>query len=109
MRALIIKLNATGDVVRTTCLLHRLNGHVTWLTASANVPLLQGVASNLRCLAWDNRDAALDEHYDLLVNLEDDPEPRHSLDASDMSSALVPIWTTGVRWRTRTIRVGGST
>ncbi len=26
-------------------------------------------------MAWDDRDAALDEDYDLLVNLEDDPEP----------------------------------
>ena len=47
---------------------------MTWLTASTNVSLLQGVAANLRCVAWDDRDAALDGDYDLLINLEDDPE-----------------------------------
>ena len=75
MKTLIIKLNATGDVVRTTCLLRRLNGHVTWLTASANVPLLQGIGLDVRCLAWDDRDTARDQDYDLLLNLEDDLEP----------------------------------
>ena len=75
MKTLIIKLNATGDVVRTTCLLRRLDGSVTWLTAPANVPLLQGVAPSLRCLSWDERDAALDTDYDLLINLEDDHGP----------------------------------
>ena len=75
MKTLIIKLNATGDVVRTTCLLRRLNGHVTWLTAAANVPLLQGITQNVRCIAWDDRDTARDQDYDLLLNLEDDLEP----------------------------------
>ena len=75
MKTLIIKLSATGDVVRTTCLLRRLNGEVTWLTAPMNVPLLEGVSRSLRSIAWDNRETALDENYDLLINLEDDPEP----------------------------------
>ena len=38
---LIVKLNATGDVVRTTTLLRRLPGPVTWITASGNLPLLE--------------------------------------------------------------------
>jgi ADP-heptose:LPS heptosyltransferase len=75
MNTLIVKLNATGDVVRTTCLLRRLEGSVTWVTAGSNVPLLQGLERDLRCLAWEDRDAALDQDYDLLINLEDDPEP----------------------------------
>jgi ADP-heptose:LPS heptosyltransferase len=33
MNVLILKLNATGDVVRTTTLLHRLQGDITWITA----------------------------------------------------------------------------
>src|SRR5438034_7644309 len=75
MKTLIIKLNAAGDVVRTTCLLRRLDGSVTWLTASTNVSLLRGTARNVRCMAWEDREAALEEDYDLLINLEDDPEP----------------------------------
>ena len=74
MKTLILKLNATGDVVRTTPLLHRLRGDVTWVTSSGNLDLLQGAAENLRCLSWENRPLALDSDYDLLINLEDDAE-----------------------------------
>lgn len=74
MNTLILKLNATGDVVRTTPLLHRLPGNVTWITAAANLVLLEGVVKNLRCLAWEYRSIALDSEYDLLINLEDDVE-----------------------------------
>jgi ADP-heptose:LPS heptosyltransferase len=71
MNILIIKLGATGDVVRTTPLLSQLNGQITWLTAAKNTVLLDGLATNLRCFAWEERANALDSHYDLAVNLED--------------------------------------
>jgi ADP-heptose:LPS heptosyltransferase len=74
MNVLIIKLNATGDVVRTTTLLHRFRGEVTWVTARGNMELLLGTASHVRCLAWDERDQARDRHYDLAINLEDEAE-----------------------------------
>ena len=51
MNTLIVKLNATGDVVRTTPLLRCLDGPVTWITARANCPLLEGVHEKLRCLS----------------------------------------------------------
>jgi ADP-heptose:LPS heptosyltransferase len=69
---LIVKLNATGDVVRTTALLRRLDGNITWLTASGNRPLLEGIQSNLRCVPWEQRDIVLDCRFDLVINLEDD-------------------------------------
>ena len=72
MDCLILKMNATGDVVRTTPLLRRLPGSVTWVTAPSNVVLLEGVSGSLRCIAWEHRTAALDRRYDLLINLEDD-------------------------------------
>jgi heptosyltransferase-2 len=72
MNVLIIKLNATGDVVRTTPLLSQLSGAVTWITAANNVALLEGVAPKLRVLSWDDRAAAADRAYDLLLNLEDE-------------------------------------
>lgn len=72
MNVLILKLNATGDVVRTTSLLRRLTGHVTWITASGNRELLEGTLPSLRCFSWEERERALDERYDLLINLEDE-------------------------------------
>jgi heptosyltransferase II len=71
MNALIIKLGATGDVVRTTPLLYRLKGQITWVTAARNRPLLEGLQEDLRCLSWEERDMALDRQYDLVINLED--------------------------------------
>ncbi len=75
MNILILKLNATGDVVRTTSLLRRLNGDITWITAANNAVLLEGLAANLRCLTWENRHLARDRSYDLVINLEDDTGP----------------------------------
>src|SRR5436309_15483516 len=71
MSVLIIKLGATGDVVRTTPLLRRLSGSVTWITAVKNSVLLDGLADNLRHFSWEARARALDIPYDLAINLED--------------------------------------
>ena len=71
MNTLIVKVGATGDVVRTTPLLSRLKGQVTWLTASKNTVLLEGLNCDLRCFSWEDRERALDAHYDLCINLED--------------------------------------
>ena len=71
MSVLIIKLGATGDVVRTTPLLRRLRGSVTWITAAKNCALLDGLADNLRHFPWEARARALDIPYDLVINLED--------------------------------------
>ena len=70
MHFLILKLNATGDVVRMTTLLRQLRGEVTWVTASTNVELLAG--ESIRCLSWDDRALARDRRYDLIINLEDE-------------------------------------
>jgi heptosyltransferase II len=71
MSVLIVKLGATGDVVRTTPLLSRFHEHVTWITEAKNAVLLRDVRDNLRCLTWEERDAAADSFYDLVINLED--------------------------------------
>jgi heptosyltransferase II len=71
MNVLIIKLGATGDVVRTTPLLGRLKGSVTWITSAKNAVLLDGLADNLRHFPWEARARALDISYDLAINLED--------------------------------------
>jgi ADP-heptose:LPS heptosyltransferase len=74
MSILIIKLGATGDVVRTTPLLRRLNGLVTWITAENNLTLLHGIDREVRCLSWENRKRVANTVYDLVINLEDDWE-----------------------------------
>jgi heptosyltransferase-2 len=71
MKVLIIKLGATGDVVRTTPLIRRLNGQITWLTEGKNIVLLEGLNDSLRCFSWEGRESALDTRYDLAINLED--------------------------------------
>jgi len=71
VNTLIVKVGATGDVVRTTPLLSRLKGQVTWLTASKNTVLLEGLNCDLRCFSWEERERALDTYYDLCINLED--------------------------------------
>ena len=71
MDILIVKLGATGDVVRTTPLLRRLIGQITWLTEWKNAVLLEGLRDNLRCFSWEEREKVLDRHYRLVINLED--------------------------------------
>jgi heptosyltransferase-2 len=71
MNVLIVKLGATGDVVRTTPLLRQLNGQITWLTAAKNTVLLEDLADNLRCVSWARRQLVPDIRYDLIINLED--------------------------------------
>src|SRR5256885_11125890 len=71
MNILIIKLAATGDVVRTTPLVHRFEGETTWITAAGNAALLEAVQDNVRPFSWEERERALDRHYDLAINLED--------------------------------------
>ena len=74
MNILILKLGATGDVVRTTPLLKHLAGEISWLTAAKNVPLLAGLTRTLRAAAWEQRAQFCDRTYDLVINLEDTVE-----------------------------------
>jgi len=71
VNTLIVKIGATGDVVRTTPLLRRLKGQVTWLTASKNTVLLEGLNCDLRCFSWEERTKVSNNYYDLVINLED--------------------------------------
>jgi len=71
METLIVKLDATGDVVRTTSLLHRLRGQVTWLTAAKNMVVLDNIGEDLRCFSWEDRHQIPEIAYDLVINLED--------------------------------------
>src|SRR6266481_9680306 len=71
MNMLIIKLRAAGDVVRTTTLLRRLGGQITWLTEAKNTVLLEGVEKGLKCVSWEQRRQTKGTPYDLVINLDD--------------------------------------
>jgi hypothetical protein len=74
MHILIIKLGATGDVVRTTPLLEKFACRITWITAVKNLTLLDGLQDDLHCLSWEQRHMAVNQSYDLVINLEDTQE-----------------------------------
>ena len=82
MNIMMIKLGASGDVVRTSALLRCVKGDITWVTASKNTVLLENVIEGLRCLPWEKRDEARDVRYDLVINLED------TLDVSEFLKTL---------------------
>lgn len=75
MKTIIIKLNATGDVVRTTTLLRALTGNITWVTAPNNLSLFEGSRPDITCLCWDSPEmwALKGAQFDLVINLEDEP------------------------------------
>ena len=75
MQTLIIKLGATGDVVRTTPILRRIPGPVTWVTAAKNTPYLAGLPGQeqrLTVLPWEERSVVFGRSFDLAISLEDD-------------------------------------
>jgi heptosyltransferase-2 len=77
MNLLIVKLGATGDVVRTTPLLRAFDGQVTWLTSPKNKTLLEELPElrvDLRAITWNERSLLNAESFDLVINLEDDLE-----------------------------------
>lgn len=87
-RILIVKLDALGDVLRTTSLLPSLkrawkNSHVTWLTAPGAIPLLAGHPMIDEILATDAAGIARlhTERFDLILNP----------DASKASGALATM------------------
>ena len=71
MDVLIFKLGATGDVVRTTPVLRKLDARVIWITGAKNVELLEGLSDNVQCISWEERHLIPDIRYDLIINLED--------------------------------------
>lgn len=74
---LIIKLGALGDVLRTTPLLRRLDGRVTWVTRREAFPLLAGNPRIERLAAVEDGGAVRSRAYDLVINFDEaDPACR---------------------------------
>lgn len=80
-KILIIKLDAVGDVLRTTCILpglkeRHLNSHITWLTMEESLPLFNN--NNLVDKVLDYSAESFlqiqSDHYDLVINPDAAPK-----------------------------------
>ena len=94
MQVLIIKIGATGDVVRTTTLLHALEGQVDWLTSDNNKVMLEGSEKIAETIPWTERGKLRGRRYDLLINLEDTPDAAallHDLKYGDLFGAYLNV------------------
>lgn len=69
---LIIKFGAIGDVIRTTPILRRLKGHITWLTYPESIPLLKNNGFIDRVMPFIDYRKLLNMRFDWVINLEED-------------------------------------
>lgn len=74
VKVLIIKLGASGDVVRTTALLHKLPGDIYWITSDENLVLLADNQRISRAVSWKHSSDFLGIDFNLVINLEDSME-----------------------------------
>jgi len=92
-RTLIIKKGATGDVVRTTVLLHILDGEVTWVTEAYNREVLPQQHPALRhILSMDEAESLRGAAFDRVISLDDDPacaELAASVQAGDLMGTFL--------------------
>ncbi len=80
-RILIVKLDAIGDVLRTTCILHGLKekypkSEITWVTRKDAVQLFENNKLIDRVLAYESTEAILltiVEEYSVIINLDAGP------------------------------------
>ncbi len=81
-RILIIKLEAVGDVLRTTCILHGLKekypkSEITWITCENALPLFENNKLVDRIFAYESTETILHvivEEFDVVINLDSAPD-----------------------------------
>jgi heptosyltransferase-2 len=93
MKTLIIKIGALGDVLRTTPLLHRLQGNVTWVTDRRATPLLAGNKHLARVIAADEAGPIKREKFDWVINFDE------SREACLLASSVKAVRKTGALLR----------
>ena len=82
MRILIIKLEAIGDVLRTTSILHGLKekypkSEITWISGKSAVPLFENNKLVDRIFAYESTETilhAMIEEFDIVINLDSAPD-----------------------------------
>lgn len=70
---LIIKLGALGDVLRTTSLLRRLSGRITWVTGRECLPLLAQTPRIQRLVPLAEASSLRRLSFDRVINFDEDP------------------------------------
>ena len=91
---LVIKTNASGDVVRTTVLLRILTGRIFWITAAYNIPLFPDNYPDLVLIPSENIPSEiLSMNFDLVINLEEDAH------LAKLVMMVVAKKSIGILWR----------
>lgn len=94
---LIIKTNASGDVLRTTVLLHVLKGNIFWITTRYNISLFPDHYPNLTLIPIEDIPTEiLRLHFDIVINLEEDPDLAKSVSMIATKKAIGVYWNNGV-------------
>ena len=94
---LIIKATASGDVLRTTILLHILKGNIFWITARYNIPLFPDHYLNLTLIPAEDIPADLLKlHFDIIINLEEDIEIAKYLRVIKTNKTIGVFWNNGL-------------
>jgi heptosyltransferase II len=93
-KTLIIKTGASGDVIRTTVLLHIIQGEVYWLTTPYNTVLLPAWVKTIPFSGVEN---TLSQHlhsieFDLVINLEEDVETARLVSALKKNKVIGVYW-----------------
>ncbi len=80
MKALIVKLGASGDVVRTTVVLHLLKdySHIDWITEAKNKVILPQKIEGMRIFSPEEYVPYHD--YDLILSLDEDSKALDIID-----------------------------
>jgi ADP-heptose:LPS heptosyltransferase len=81
-RIVVIKLEAVGDVLRTTCILHGLKekypkSEIIWITRKSAVPLFENNKMVDHVLAYESTETILHvlvEEFDIVINLDSAPD-----------------------------------
>jgi len=71
-KILLIKVGALGDVLRTTPLLRRLRGEVSWVTGAPALPLLAGNPRVSRAVPIEKAAPLAREAFDWVINLDEE-------------------------------------
>lgn len=92
---LIIKLGSLGDVLRTTPLLRRLKGRITWVTRKEAFPLLVNNPAVNCLLSIEQAPKLLKKKFNLVVNFDEDDR------ACRLASDACALKKVGVRYSGR--------
>jgi heptosyltransferase-2 len=93
---LIIKINAAGDVLRTSVLLHVLQGQVCWITAAYNIPLFPDKYPGLTLIPVENIPPELfTTTFDTVINLEEDAQLARLISTVSCRKTIGVLWKNG--------------